>query len=136
MAPARRARCRRRSLPWSRSLLVEARLPPRILTRESHPGGRGAGPHSRGRCRGGFAHAGKTRAGRGGGWRGSLARWTFAALAYNWGRAPQAFAQATDLRTVPIPASAAAYAVRFSQALRQAREKARADNDTLPGRWR
>jgi hypothetical protein len=83
-----------------------------------------------------FAHAGKNRALRAAGWRGNLDRFTFAALAYNWGRAPQAFAQATDLRTVPIPASAAAYAVRFSQALRQARERARADNDTLPGRWR
>jgi hypothetical protein len=83
-----------------------------------------------------FAHAGKNRTLRAAGWRGKLDRFTFAALSYNWGRAPKAFAQASDLRTVAIPASAAAYAVRFSQALREARERARADNGTLPGRSR
>jgi hypothetical protein len=83
-----------------------------------------------------FAHAGKNRTLRAAGWRGNLDRFTFAALSYNWGRAPKAFAQASDLRTVAIPASAAAYAVRFSQALREARERARADNGTLPGRSR
>jgi len=75
-----------------------------------------------------FARAGANRALRAAGWRGPLDRETFAALAYNWGKAPQAFAQATDLRTVPIPASTASYALRFSQALREARQRARADN--------
>ena len=77
-----------------------------------------------------FARAGANRALRAAGWRGPLDRETFAALAYNWGKAPRAFAQASDLRKVPIPASTASYAVRFSQALRQARQRARADNGT------
>ena len=77
-----------------------------------------------------FARAGGNRALRAAGWRGPLDRATFAALAYNWGKALRAFAQAADLRTVPIPASTASYAVRFSQALRHARERARADNGT------
>jgi hypothetical protein len=81
-----------------------------------------------------FARAGANRALRAAGWRGPLDRATFAALAYNWGKAPQAFAQAADLRTLPIPASTASYAVRFSQALRQARERARADNGIPRGR--
>jgi len=75
-----------------------------------------------------FARAGANRVLRAAGWRGPLDRETFAALAYNWGKAPQAFAQAADLRTVPIPASTASYALRFSQALREARQRARADN--------
>ena len=75
-----------------------------------------------------FARAGANRTLRAAGWRGPLDRETFAALAYNWGKAPRAFAQAADLRKVAIPASTASYAVRFSQALRQARERARADN--------
>ena len=75
-----------------------------------------------------FARAGSNRVLRAAGWRGPLDRETFAALAYNWGKAPQAFAQAADLRTVPIPASTASYALRFSQALREARQRARADN--------
>jgi hypothetical protein len=83
-----------------------------------------------------FAHAGRNRTLRAAGWRGRLDRFTFAALTYNWGKAPRAFAQASDLRSVAIPASAAAYALRFSVALRQARERARADNDTPPGRSR
>jgi hypothetical protein len=83
-----------------------------------------------------FAHAGKNRALRAAGFRGRLDRFTFAALAYNWGRAPRVFAQASDLRQVAIPASAASYAFRFSVALREARERARADNDTLRARSR
>ena len=83
-----------------------------------------------------FAHAGRNRTLRAAGWRGRLDRFTFAALTYNWGKAPRAFAQASDLRFVAIPASAAAYALRFSVALREARERARADNDTPPGRSR
>jgi len=75
-----------------------------------------------------FAHAGRNLVLRAAGWRGKLDRYTFAALSYNWGKAPKAFSQASDLRTVAIPASAAAYAVRFSQALREARQRARADN--------
>jgi hypothetical protein len=75
-----------------------------------------------------FSRAGANRVLRAAGWRGPLDRETFAALAYNWGKAPQAFAQASDLRTVPIPASTASYALRFSQALREARQRARADN--------
>ena len=59
---------------------------------------------------------------------GPLDRETFAALSYNWGKAPRAFAQAADLRLVPIPASTASYALRFKLALREARERARADN--------
>jgi hypothetical protein len=81
-----------------------------------------------------FARAGANRALRAAGWRGPLDRETFAALAYNWGKAPQAFAQATDLLTVPIPASTASYALRFSQALRDARQRARADNGIPPAR--
>ncbi|HYY53379.1 MAG TPA: transglycosylase SLT domain-containing protein [Myxococcales bacterium] len=75
-----------------------------------------------------FARAGANRVLRAAGWRGPLDRETFAALAYNWGKALKAFAQATDLRTVSIPASTASYALRFSQALREARQRARADN--------
>jgi hypothetical protein len=75
-----------------------------------------------------FSRAGKNRALRAAGWRGPLDRETFAALAYNWGKAPRAFAQAADLRSVPIPASTASYALRFKLALREARERARADN--------
>jgi len=83
-----------------------------------------------------FAKAGWNRALRAAGWRGRLDRETFAALAYNWGKAPSAFLQAKDLRLVPIPASVAAYALRFSVALREARQRARADNDTPRDRWR
>jgi hypothetical protein len=83
-----------------------------------------------------FAKAGSNRALRAAGWRGRLDRETFAALAYNWGKAPSAFLQAKDLRLVPIPASVAAYALRFSAALREARQRARADNDTPRDRWR
>ena len=83
-----------------------------------------------------FAHAGLSRSLRAAGWRGKLDRATFAALTYNWGKAPALFAQTSDLRKVEIPASVAAYAYRFSLALRQARGRARADNDTPPGRWR
>jgi hypothetical protein len=83
-----------------------------------------------------FAQAGWNRALRTAGWRGRLDRETFAALAYNWGKAPRAFLQAKDLRQMPIPASAAAYALRFSLALREARGRARADNGTPPDRWR
>jgi hypothetical protein len=83
-----------------------------------------------------FAKAGWNRALRAAGWRGSLDRETFAALAYNWGKVPRAFLQARDLRLVPIPASVAAYAVRFSVALREARQRARAENDIPRDRWR
>jgi len=83
-----------------------------------------------------FAKAGWNRVLRAAGWRGRLDRETFAALAYNWGKAPSAFLQAKDLRLVPIPASVAAYALRFSVALREARQRARADNDTPRDRWR
>ena len=77
-----------------------------------------------------FSRAGRNRALRAAGWRGPLGRETFAALAYNWGKAPRAFAQAADLRLVAIPASTASYALRFKLALREARERARADNGT------
>jgi hypothetical protein len=83
-----------------------------------------------------YAHAGKNRALRAAGWRGKLDRATFAALTYNWGKAPAVFAQASDLRTVAIPASVAAYALRFSVALREARGRARADSGTPPDRSR
>jgi len=83
-----------------------------------------------------FAQAGWNRSLRAAGWRGRLDRETFAALAYNWGKAPRAFTQARDLKLVPIPASAAAYALRFRSELRSARERARADNGTPPGRRR
>ena len=83
-----------------------------------------------------FAKAGSNRALRAAGWRGRLDRETFAALAYNWGKAPSAFLQAKDLRRVPIPRSVAAYALRFSAALREARQRARADNDIPRDRWR
>jgi hypothetical protein len=79
-----------------------------------------------------FAQAGKGPSLRAAGWRGPLDRETFAAIAYNWGKAPLAFAQASDLRAVPIPASTIAYAVRFSALLREAR--ARADSGTPRGR--
>ena len=81
-----------------------------------------------------FAHAGHSRSLRAAGFRGKLDRATFAALAYNWGKAPALFAQAPDLRKIAIPASVAAYAFRFSLALREARGRARADNDTPPDR--
>ena len=83
-----------------------------------------------------FAKAGWNRVLRAAGWRGRLDRETFAALAYNWGRAPRAFSQAADLRLVQIPGSAAAYALRFRTALREARGRARADNGTPRGRSR
>ena len=75
-----------------------------------------------------FARAGANRVLRAAGWRGPLDREAFAALTYNWGKAPRVFAQAADLRKMAIPGSTASYAVRFSQALRRARERARADN--------
>jgi hypothetical protein len=80
-----------------------------------------------------FAHAGHSRVLRAAGWRGKLDRETFAALTYNWGKAPRVFANAPDLRHVVIPASVAAYALRFSAALREARGRARADNGTPRG---
>jgi hypothetical protein len=74
-----------------------------------------------------FAKAGTNRALRAAGWRRSvLDRESFAALAYNWGRAPLQFARAPDLREVAIPASSAAYAVRFSRLLDEARRRAAA----------
>jgi hypothetical protein len=84
-----------------------------------------------------FAQLGKNRALRAAGWSGApLDRESFAALAYNWGKAPRAFSRAADLREVAIPASSAAYAVRFSRALREVRLRARADSGTPPGRSR
>ncbi len=83
-----------------------------------------------------FAKAGWNRALRAAGWRGRLDRETFAALSYNWGKAPLAFSQAPDLRRVAIPASAAAYALRFRIALAKARGRARADSGTPRGRSR
>ena len=76
-----------------------------------------------------YSRAARGTALRAAGLRGLLDRATFAALSYNWGKAPQAFSQAKDLRRVLIPASTAAYAVRFSAALREARRRARAEND-------
>jgi hypothetical protein len=74
-----------------------------------------------------FAKAGQNRVLQAAGWRGhSLDRESFAALAYNWGRAPRQFARAADLREVAIPASSAAYAVRFNRALREGRQRAEA----------
>jgi len=82
-----------------------------------------------------FAQAGRNRALRAAGWRSaSLDRESFAALVYNWGKAARTFARASDLRAVPIPASTAAYAVRFSRALREARLRAGVGSGTLPGR--
>ena len=83
-----------------------------------------------------YSRAGNSRSLRAAGWRGKLDRATFAALTYNWGKAPAVFAQAPDLRSVAIPASVAAYALRFSLALREARGRGRVDNDTPPGRSR
>jgi hypothetical protein len=52
------------------------------------------------------------------GWRGPFKKAAFAALLYNWGAGARAFAHADDLRTVSIPTSSAAYAVRFNRLLR------------------
>jgi hypothetical protein len=65
-----------------------------------------------------YAGLGKNRALVAAGWRGPLTKATFAALLYNWGAGARAFARAADLRTVAIPASSAAYAVRFNRVLR------------------
>jgi len=82
-----------------------------------------------------YAFAGKNRTLRAAGFHGpSLDRATFAALAYNWGRAPLAFSNAPDLRSVLIPASSATYAVRFNRALREAKERFEAEGGTLPSR--
>ena len=82
-----------------------------------------------------FAEAGRNRALRAAGWRSdSLDRESFAALVYNWGKAARTFARASDLREVSIPASTAAYAVRFSRALREARLRAGAGSDIPPAR--
>ena len=78
-----------------------------------------------------YSHAAHNPMLRAAGFRGrSLDRETFAALAYNWGQAPLAFSRARDLRAVAIPASTAAYAVRFSRTLRDLR----AGSGTPPGR--
>jgi hypothetical protein len=82
-----------------------------------------------------YAQAGRNRALRAAGWHSaSLDRASFAALAYNWGRAPLAFSVASDLREVAIPASSAGYTVRFSRALRGARERAQVERGTPPSR--
>ena len=82
-----------------------------------------------------YAGAGKNRTLRAAGFRGSsLDRATFAALAYNWGRAPLAFSLAADLRAVAIPASSASYAVRFNRALREAKGRFEAERGTPPSR--
>ena len=83
-----------------------------------------------------YAKAGRGDALRAAGFRGPLDRATFAALSYNWGKAPLAFARARDLRRVEIPASTASYAVRFSAALREAQRRARAEDDTPRRRGR
>ena len=83
-----------------------------------------------------FAKAGSNHVLRAAGWRGRLDRETFAALAYNWGKAPLVFSRAANLRLLQIPASAAAYALRFRNALREARGRARADNGIPRGRSR
>jgi len=84
-----------------------------------------------------YAAAGKNRTLRAAGFRGStLDRATFAALAYNWGRAPLAFSLAADLRAVAIPASSAGYAVRFNRALRETKERFEAEGGTPPSRSR
>jgi hypothetical protein len=71
-----------------------------------------------------YAKAGRNRVLRAAGWKeAALDRASFAALVYNWGRAARAFAQAADVREVAIPPSSAAYAVRFSRALREARAR-------------
>jgi hypothetical protein len=81
-----------------------------------------------------YARLGDNRALRAAGWSGApFDRESFAALAYNWGKAPRAFSRAADLREVAIPASSAGYAVRFSRALREARRRAPADSGTPPG---
>ena len=78
-----------------------------------------------------FARLGRNRALRAAGWRAAaLDRESFAALAYNWGKAPFLFARTGNLRVVAIPASSARYAVRFSRALREARQRARAGSGT------
>ncbi|MFL5408725.1 MAG: hypothetical protein ACJ79O_23140 [Myxococcales bacterium] len=82
-----------------------------------------------------YASAGKNRTLRAAGFRkDKLDPATFAALAYNWGRAPLAFSKSSDLRTVGIPSSSASYAVRFSRALREAKERAEAERGTPPSR--
>jgi hypothetical protein len=65
-----------------------------------------------------YAILGKNRTLVAAGWRGPLTRASFAALLYNWGGGARAFAHASDLRTVAIPASTAIYAVRFNRLLR------------------
>jgi len=82
-----------------------------------------------------YASAGRNRALRAAGFRpATLDRASFAALAYNWGRAPLAFSLVADLRSVLIPASSAAYTVRFNRALREAKERAEAEGGTPPSR--
>jgi len=65
-----------------------------------------------------YTRLGKNRVLVKAGWRGPLKKAVFAALLYNWGAGARAFAHAEDLRTVSIPASSAAYAVRFNRLLR------------------
>lgn len=65
-----------------------------------------------------YAHLGKNGTLVKAGWRGRFTKAAFAALLYNWGAGARAFAHAEDLRTVSIPPSSAAYAVRFNRLLR------------------
>jgi hypothetical protein len=65
-----------------------------------------------------YARLGGNRILKAAGWRGPLTKASFAALLYNWGGAARAFVHAADLRTVSIPQSTAAYAVRFNRLLR------------------
>jgi hypothetical protein len=82
-----------------------------------------------------YAGAGKNRTLRAAGFREkSLDKASFAALTYNWGRAPLAFSLAPDLRTVRIPASSADYTVRFNRALREAKARAEAERGTPQSR--
>ena len=84
-----------------------------------------------------YALAGKNLTLRAAGFRpAKLDQASFAALTYNWGRAPLAFSRADDLRSVAIPVSSASYTVRFNRALREARERAEAERGTPPSRSR
>jgi hypothetical protein len=65
-----------------------------------------------------YAKLGKNRTLVAAGWRGPMTKASFAALLYNWGAGARAFAHAPDLRKVRIPASTAAYAVRFEKLFR------------------
>jgi hypothetical protein len=68
-----------------------------------------------------YAALGKNKTLRAAGWRGPLDRESFAAILYNWGGGARAFSHSTNLREVAIPASSAAYVVRFARLFKSLR---------------